>query len=100
MKTLRAATFLIIALFIFADQADAQQWVTGYYRSDGTYVGGYYRTSPDGNPYNNYSYPGNYNPNTGRTTPGNSSTYLRNYYNRSWYSPNYTIPAIQYYYRY
>lgn len=37
---------------------------------------------PDGNPYNNYSFPGNTNPNTGNVAPGNPDTYLRNYYNR------------------
>jgi hypothetical protein len=28
-------------------------YVEGYYRSDGTYVSGYKRSNPDGNPYNN-----------------------------------------------
>lgn len=40
----------------------------------------YYR--PDSNPFNNYSFPGKYNPNKGCTTSGSSSSYLRNYYNR------------------
>lgn len=31
-------------------------WVDGYYRSDGTYVRGHYRSAPDGDPSNNYSY--------------------------------------------
>ncbi len=30
-------------------------YVRGYYRKDGTYVRPHYRTTPDGNPYNNYS---------------------------------------------
>ena len=54
----------------------------GYFRSDGTYVAPYQRTNPDGNPYNNYNYPGNYNPNTGRITPGNPDTYLDRYYDK------------------
>lgn len=59
--------------------------VRGYFRdSDGDgykdkYVQPYYRTPPDGNPYNNYSHPGNYNPNTGKITPGTPN-----------YGPNYT----------
>jgi hypothetical protein len=57
-------------------------WVRGYYRSDGTYVRPHYRTNPDGNPYNNYSFPGNYNPNTGKITPGNPDIYLNRHYNR------------------
>lgn len=55
-------------------------WVNGYYRSSGTYVQGYYRSSPDSNPYNNYSFPGNYNPYTGKYAGGSADTYLRNYY--------------------
>jgi hypothetical protein len=60
----------------------AQQWVNPYVRSDGTPVQGYWRSTPDGDPYNNYSYPGNTNPFTGKVAPGNPDTYLRNYYNR------------------
>lgn len=36
------------------------------------------RSNPDGNPYNNWSYPGNTNPYTGKVAPGNPSTYLDN----------------------
>ena len=62
--------------------------VRGYTRRDGTYVQPYQRTNPDGNPYNNYNFPGNYNPNTGQTTPGNPDTYLDRYYNRRDSSPS------------
>jgi len=31
-------------------------WVSGHFRSNGTYVAPYLRSVPDGNPYNNYSY--------------------------------------------
>ena len=68
--------------------------VRGYYRKDGTYVRPHYRTAPDGNPYNNYSFPGNYNPNTGRITPGNPQKYLDRYYNRS--SSSYSTPSIDF----
>ncbi len=57
--------------------------VRGYYRKDGTYVRPHYRTAPDGNPRNNYSFPGNYNPNTGKITPGDPQKYLDRYYNKS-----------------
>ena len=60
----------------------ADEYVNGYTRSDGTYVQGYMRSSPDGDPYNNYSFPGNTNPYTGKVAPGNPDTYLRNYFNR------------------
>jgi hypothetical protein len=55
-------------------QAEAG-WVRPYYKRDGTYVQGHYRSNPDGNPYNNYSYPGNVNPYTGRVAPGNAYGY-------------------------
>ena len=49
--------------------------VKGYYRSDDTYVQPHYRSTPDGNPYNNYSYPDNIDPYT-----GNPDTHLNRYY--------------------
>ena len=61
-------------------EAQSRVRVRGYFRKDGTYVRPHYRTAPDGIPYNNYSFPGNYNPNTGRTTAGDPFTYLREYY--------------------
>lgn len=54
--------------------------MNSYYRKDGTYVQPHYRSNPDGNPYNNWSYPGNTNPYTGKTASGDPITYLRNYY--------------------
>jgi hypothetical protein len=79
MKTIVLSTIAGV-LFAFS-QANAD-YVRGYVRRDGTYVAPHQRTSPDRNPYNNYNYPGNYNPNTSRTTPGNPDTYLERYYDR------------------
>lgn len=71
----------VAALVLFGfSQADAES-VRGYTRRDGTYVAPHQRTGPDRNPYNNYNFPGNYNPNSGRTTPGNPDTYLDRYNN-------------------
>lgn len=56
--------------------------VRGYTRQDGTYVPPHWRSRPDGNPSNNYSFPGNTNPYTSKVAPGNPSTYLRNYSGR------------------
>lgn len=56
--------------------------VRGYYRKDGTYVRPHTRSAPDGNPYNNYGFPGNYNPNTGAITPGDPDNYLERYYEK------------------
>ena len=79
MKTFMFLIAVVVGLVYSPTDGFSAQ---GYFRSDGSYVAPYQRTSPDGNPYNNYNYPGNYNPNTGRTTPGNPDTYIDRYYNR------------------
>ena len=71
--------FILIGAVGVAFDADAAVRVNGYYRKDGTYVRPHYRSNPDGNPYNNWSFPGNTNPYTGKTATGNPSTYLKNY---------------------
>ncbi len=58
---------LIIAMLLLgAGTAQADVYVNGYYRKDGTYVQPHYRSNPDGNRFNNYSTQGNVNPYTGR----------------------------------
>ena len=85
---------LVVSISVFIVQQVDAGYVRGYFRKDGTYVNGYYRTNPDSSPYNNYSYPGNYNPNTGKTSTGNPSTYLNNYYNNSSSGYSYTPVTI------
>jgi hypothetical protein len=46
-------------------------WVNAYYRADGTYVSGHYRSRADGDPSNNWSTSPNVNPYTGK--PGSHS---------------------------
>ena len=59
--------------------------VRGYWKDtnhDGvkdTYVSPYHRTSPNDTVKDNYGYPGNYNPNTGTISPGNSDTYEKSH---------------------
>jgi|ERR1044071_1822096 hypothetical protein len=72
---------LVVFSFVLSSVADAAVRVRGYYRKDGTYVQPYYRSNPDGNPFNNWSFPGNTNPYTGKTATGDPNTYLKNYYN-------------------
>ena len=67
MKKIMLATAALVMLGF--SQADADG-VRGHIRKDGTYVGPHLRTSPDRNPYNNYNFPRNYNPNIGRTALG------------------------------
>ena len=54
MKTLLALAAVILTANISA-QAD---WVSGHFRSNGTYVAPYYRTPANGIPYDNLSYRG------------------------------------------
>lgn len=87
-----AITLVILVGFLgLTFDADAAVRVRGYYRKDGTYVQPHYRSNPDGNPYNNWSFPGNVNPYTGKVAPGNPDTYLNNYYNKS--DSSYTVPS-------
>jgi hypothetical protein len=79
MKTIMFAIAALV--FLNVSQANAES-VRGYIHRDGTYVGPHQRTNPDRTPYNNYNFPGNYNPNSGRTTPGNPDTYLDRYNDR------------------
>ena len=55
-------------------------WVRGYYRKDGTWVKGHYRTMPNDTVKDNYSYPGNRNPHTGKIAPGIPRNYPDSYY--------------------
>lgn len=67
---LAGALSLTIASPVLADI-----FVHGYMRGDGTYVQPHWRSDPDGIPYNNFSYPGNLNPYTGKIAPGSPSRY-------------------------
>ena len=97
ITVMASVSMLVMALVIFPessvkpDVASAacygSTYVSGYLKSNGTYVSGYYRTCPDSRPYNNYSFPGNYNPNSGRITGGSRSSHIDNYYGYSSYSP-------------
>ena len=52
MKALTSIPLFII-IFTLAGHSSADQWVNGYSKSDGTYVQGHYRSSPDSYRYNN-----------------------------------------------
>ena len=88
---LGVTAILAIGIIAIPLLVSADEYVSGYYRSNGTYVNAYYRSSPDGNPYNNYSFPGNTNPYTGVTATGNPDTYLDDYYGTS--GTSYTYPS-------
>lgn len=85
---------LCLALTALVTTSDADEWVRGYFRSNGTYVQPYYRSSADGNFYNNWSTYPNINPYTGRTgtrlTPPSSYGYRYQ---------GYSYPSYRSYYR-
>lgn len=86
-------SFIFIGLTFFSI-CDAVVHVNGYYRSNGTYVAPHYRSSPNSTPTDNFSYPGNTNPYTGKTATGNVDTYLKNYDS---YSPSTTYSTSKNY---
>jgi hypothetical protein len=59
---------IIIGVVLLASAVMADTWVNGYYKKDGTYVPGHYRTDANTTRNDNYSTEGNVNPYTG--TPG------------------------------
>ncbi|WP_176454096.1 peptidoglycan-binding protein [Siphonobacter sp. BAB-5385] len=76
MRNILFVFFLLQHVLVFS-----QVHVKGYLRKDGTYVQPHQRSVPDGNPYNNYSYPGNVNPHTGKIATGDPDKYLEKYNN-------------------
>lgn len=57
---------LLILLCVFSSAAAARDvYVKPHVRSDGTFVGGHYRSAPNGSRLDNYSSKGNVNPYTG-----------------------------------
>ena len=74
MKTILIIILQLMFVFGFSQK---RVHVKGYTKKNGTYVNSYYRTSPDSKVSNNYSYPGNYNPNKGSFTTGQANRYLR-----------------------
>jgi hypothetical protein len=80
---------LILGLILdFSGIAFADVQVNGYYKSNGTYVQPYVRTSPNSTKLDNYSTKGNYNPYTGQQGTLNVNTPQQNYGYNSGYSNN------------
>jgi hypothetical protein len=68
-KFMKLKSFVFLLLFICFSHLTVSArdvYVRGYTRSNGTYVAPHHRSSPDSNPYNNYSTRGNTNPYTGK----------------------------------
>lgn len=91
MKT----AIILSALLCTAATAMAGEYVKGYTKRDGTYVQGYYRSSPDSSYNNNYSTRGNINPYSGqsgtepRTWNNRTPQYNERTYGNSFEEPSY-----------
>jgi hypothetical protein len=59
----KIAVATLLSFLAFASFAD--EYVNGYFRKDGTYVEGYFKSSPNTTNIDNYSTQGNVNPRTG-----------------------------------
>jgi hypothetical protein len=66
---------LTLILLCALTALNAQVYVRGYYRSDGTYVQPHYRSYPNHTVYDNYSTKGNINPYTGKKGTKNPPSY-------------------------
>lgn len=73
IKRLRYFRLLVLCLLYaqVGSELFAQVHVRGHFRSNGTYVEPHLRTRPNHTRIDNYGYPGNFNPNTGKITGGN-----------------------------
>src|SRR5207344_1960138 len=71
MRTFAIAILLaiVVVCLVSASAVHADVWVNGYTKRNGTVVAPYVRSNPDRIRENNYSYPGNTNPYTGRVAP-------------------------------
>ncbi len=71
---------------LFAQVNQNKVWVNGYYKSNGTYVKGHYRTAPNNSNRDNYSTKPNINPHTGEK--GTLEPDKKTLYNNSEYNYN------------
>jgi len=77
-KIILILAFLLVPVFAFSSERVKGHWRdTNHDGVKDTYVQPYERTSPNNTKTDNYSYPGNYNPNTGKTTSGDRYNYDR-----------------------
>lgn len=88
---MKKIVFALLAAAFIAPSVSAQVYVQGYTRSDGTYVAGHYRSSPNSTTSDNYSTRGNVNPYTGQ--PGTRNPQPQT----SPYTPYRAPPAPCYY---
>jgi hypothetical protein len=84
---MRRLSLFIVSVFLPL-LALSQVWVNGYTKSNGTYVAGHYRSSPNSTKADNWSTKGNTNPFTGQ--PGTKTDNSSNSSYPSYSAPNYS----------
>ena len=89
MRGIKILFFAIILLPTFV----IAEYVSGYYKSNGTYVNSYYRSDRNNTVTDNYSYYGNVNPYTYET----GSNYYANSLSSEYYQPS---PSYDYFLNY
>ncbi len=68
--------FILAILILFlSEQIQADTYVRGYCRKDGTYVAPHFRSDPNRTKRDNWSTKGNVNPHTGKPGTKNASSY-------------------------
>lgn len=96
LKFILIFLFAILTLFSLAQTNSRHIRVSGYYRSNGTYVQPYFRTAPNSTNNDNFSTRGNVNPYTGK--PGwiePDNRYNTFYYNTYTYTPTERSVSIE-----
>jgi hypothetical protein len=93
MKKILLCILAIVLLFsLVCSSVYAAVRVKGYFKKNGTYVAPHYRSNPDGIKSNNWSYPGNVNPYTGKVAPGGTHKYTLPDKQQSTPPSTFTIP--------
>jgi len=59
-------------------------WVEGYFKSNGTYVNGYWKSNPNGLKYDNYSFDGNWSDAFNDSYYSPTKKYSSNWYTPAW----------------
>lgn len=81
---MKKLTLLALAIVMaWRGVAHPQVLVDPYLRKDGVYVDGQYRSNTEGNPYNNWFYPGNVNPYTGKQATADPNRYSEQHQKRN-----------------
>lgn len=87
MRSLRIViTSALVAIVLVAMPAvDVKAgWVEGYYKNDGVYVNGYWRSDPNGLKYDNYSFDGDWSDAFNDSYYSSSKSYSSDWYTPSW----------------